>query len=124
MHTYDNFDVQPNSHYLVSSDDLNELLADHTLMEMDMVTLVDHIDQLTECYRSLTHLNQTISGIVNGADGQLDLHRRRTVKGIQKKVDKLTAQVLDICDSADDALDEMSTRWEFIDMDAVDEDEI
>lgn len=124
MHSFDHLNIQPNSQYLISSNDLNELLADYTLMEMDLVTLVDHIDQLIECYRSLIHLNQTTSGIVSGAEMQLDMHRRRTLKGIQKKVDKLTAQVLDLCDSADDALEEMSTRWEFIDMDAVDEDEI
>lgn len=110
--------------YLISGDDLNALLADNTLKELDMAALVDYIDLLTETYRTIVHLNQTVVGIVSAAETQLDLHRRRTIRGMQKKAEKLTAQALEICDGADNALEEMSERWDFADLDTIVEDEV
>ena len=113
-----------NISYIISGDDLDALLAEDTLKSLDMADMVDYIDQLTEAYRTIVHLNQTVVGIVSAAEGQLDLHRRRTIRGMQKKVEKLTAQVLDICDDADEALEEMSQRWDFAALDAMIEDEV
>ena len=113
-----------NVSYIISSDDLDAMLAEDTLKSLDMAVMVDYIDLLTEAYRTIVHLNQTVAGIVSAADNQLDLHRRRTIRGMQKKVEKLTAQVLDICDDADEALEEMSQRWDFAALDAMIEDEV
>ena len=110
--------------YIISSDDLEAMLAEDTLKSLDMAVMVDFIDLLTEAYRTIVHLNQTVAGIVSAADNQLDLHRRRTIRGMQKKMEKLTAQVLDICDDADEALEEMSQRWDFAALDAMIEDEV
>ena len=85
---------------------------------------MDYIDLLTETYRTIVHLNQTVVGIVSAAETQLDLHRRRTIRGMQKKAEKLTAQALEICDGADNALEEMSERWDFADLDTIVEDEV
>lgn len=113
-----------NISYIISGDDLEAMLAEDTLKSLDMSVMVDYIDLLTEAYRTIVHLNQTVAGIVSAADNQLDLHRRRTIRGMQKKAEKLTAQVLDICDDADEALEEMSQRWDFAALDAMIEDEV
>ena len=113
-----------NVSYIISGDDLEAMFAEDTLKSLDMAVMVDYIDLLTEAYRTIVHLNQTVAGIVSAADNQLDLHRRRTIRGMQKKVEKLTAQVLDICDDADEALEEMSQRWDFAALDAMIEDEV
>ena len=105
----------PDGFYLVPANELDDLLSAHSTMEADFLSVVDHLDLLTDCYRELVHLNQTISGVVGATEGPLDAHRLRTVKGMRCKVNKLTRQVLDICDSADDELDEMALRWPFID---------
>ena len=113
-----------NISYIISSDDLEAMFAEDTLKSLDMAVMVDYIDLLTEAYRTIVHLNQTVAGIVSAADNQLDLHRRRTIRGMQKRMEKLTAQVLDICDDADEALEEMSQRWDFAALDAMIEDEV
>ena len=110
--------------YIISGDDLEAMFAEDTLKSLDMAVMVDYIDLLTEAYRTIVHLNQTVAGIVSAADNQLDLHRRRTIRGMQKKMEKLTAQALDICDDADEALEEMSQRWDFAALDAMIEDEV
>jgi hypothetical protein len=110
--------------YIISGDDLEAMFAEDTKKSLDMAVMVDYIDLLTEAYRTIVHLNQTVAGIVSAAEGQLDLHRRRTIRGMQKKMEKLTAQVLDICDDADEALEEMSERWDFAALDAMIEDEV
>ncbi|MBQ8935978.1 MAG: hypothetical protein IJ049_06270 [Oscillospiraceae bacterium] len=129
MNIYTEIDTRnlPDGFYLVSADELDNLLSAHSTMEADFLAVVDHIDLLTDCYRELVHLNQTISGIVGAAEGLLDAHRLRTVKGMRRKADKLTQQVLDICDSADAELDEMALRWPFIDgvdSETADEDDV
>ena len=117
-------DNTENISYIISGDDLEAMFAEDTMKSLDMAVMVDYIDLLTEAYRTIVHLNQTVAGIVSAADNQLDLHRRRTIRGMQKKMDKLTAQVLDICDDADEALEEMSQRWDFAALDAMIEDEV
>ena len=117
----------PDGFCIVPADELDDLLSAHSTMEADFLAVVDHIDLLTDCYRELVHLNQTISGIVGAAEGLLDAHRLRTIKGMRRKADKLTQQVLDICDSADAELDEMALRWPFIDgadSETADEDDV
>ena len=117
MNIYTEIDTRnlPDGFYLVPADELDDLLSAHSTMEADFLAVVDHIDLLTDCYRELVHLNQTISGIVGAAEGLLDAHRLRTVKGMRRKVAKLTQQVLDVWDSADEELDEMALRWPFVD---------
>lgn len=96
--------------------ELGDLIDRQNLLESDLVTLVDHIDQLLECFEDMLHLNQTVLGIVNGAESGLDLHRRRTLKGMTRKLKKLEGQAGNICDSAEDALEDMSVRWDFLTM--------
>ena len=100
----------------ISACELGDLIDRQNLLESDLVTLVDHIDQLLECYEAVAHLNQSMVGIVASAEDKLDLHRRRTLKGMTRKLKKLEGQAGDICDSAEDTLEDMSVRWDFLTM--------
>ena len=100
----------------IHAKDLDELIDRQNLLESDLVTLVDHIDQLLECFEDMIHLNQSMAGIVANAEDRLDLHRRRTVRGMMKKLKKKEREAADLCDSAEDALEDMSVRWDFLTM--------
>ena len=109
---------------MITREELNLLKDEQILLKLDLLTLAEKADLLVDAYPAIIHLCQTVLGIMDSSNGRMDAHRRQTIKGVRRKLKEQMDEIADLCDETGENLEEISLRWDFLDVSDVLEDDV